>query len=242
MEYDFTERGVRTSREYRYPKPEYAPSKDRVYDYWARRCISKETIDYLGIQEDTQGNTLFQYWDLNDVLVTVKVRRSAPVKKGENKCWCLPGSDVTHVLYNISKVTPTQPLIITSGEGDCAACIECGFYNAVSINMGDGNTQWIAECWIFSSSSMTSTWSTITTRPAESSPGRCTSRLGEVPSKDRGYPYALHHAGRHEGAGEGPQRAALLSGGRMPSGMPSAPPARRRSPPSSTTPMCPASI
>lgn len=149
MEYDFTERGVRTSREYRYPKPEYAPSKDRVYDYWARRCISKETIDYLGIQEDPQGNTLFQYWDLNDVLVTVKVRRSAPVKKGENKCWCLPGSDVTHVLYNISKVTPTQPLIITSGEGDCAACIECGFYNAVSINMGDGNTQWIAECWDF---------------------------------------------------------------------------------------------
>ena len=70
-------------------------------------------------------------------------------KRGENKCWCLPGSDVTHVLYNISKVTPTQPLIITSGEGDCAACIECGFYNAVSINMGDGNTQWIAECWDF---------------------------------------------------------------------------------------------
>src|SRR5699024_4055010 len=149
MEYDFTERGVRTSREYRYPKPEYAPSKDRVYDYWARRCISKETIDYMGIQEDPQGNTLFQYWDLNDALVTVKVRRSAPTKKGENKRWCLPGSDVTHVLYNISKVTPTQPLIITSGEGDCATCIECGFYNAVSINMGDGNTQWIAECWDF---------------------------------------------------------------------------------------------
>lgn len=147
--HDFTERGVKQSMHYRYPEPEYAPDKSRVYEYWAKRCISKETIDYLDIQEDIHGNTLFQYHDLNDILVTVKVRVSGAVKKGDRKCWCLPGSDITHVLYNINKVTPTQPLIITSGEGDCATCVECGFYNTVSINMGDGNTQWISECWDF---------------------------------------------------------------------------------------------
>ena len=149
VEYDFTERGVKSRRDYRYPKPEYAPNKKNVYDYWAKRCISPETIDYLDIQEDKQGNTLFQYYDLNDVLVTVKVRRSAPVAKGETKCWCLKDSDVSHILYNINKINTTQPLIITSGEGDCATCIECGFYNAVSINLGDQNTQWIKECWDF---------------------------------------------------------------------------------------------
>ena len=149
MEYDFTERGVRQSVHYKYPKPEYAPNKDRVYAYWQTRCISPETIDYLDIQEDLQGNTLFQYRDLNDVLVTVKLRKSAQVKKGERKCWHLPGADTSNYLYNINKISTTQPLIITSGEGDCATAIECGFYNTVSINGGDQNTQWISECWDF---------------------------------------------------------------------------------------------
>lgn len=149
MEYDFTERGVRQSVHYKYPKPEYAPNKNKVYAYWKTRCISPETIDYLDIQEDLQGNTLFQYRDLNDVLVTVKLRKSAQVKKGERKCWHLPGADTSNYLYNINKISTTQPLIITSGEGDCATAIECGFYNTVSINGGDQNTQWISECWDF---------------------------------------------------------------------------------------------
>lgn len=147
--YDFTERGVRQSLHYKYPKPEYAATKERVYAYWRTRCISPATIDYLDIQEDPQGNTMFQYRDLNDVLVTVKLRRSAPVKKGERKCWHLPGADTSNYLYNINKISTAQPLIITSGEGDCATAIECGFYNTVSINGGDQNTQWISECWDF---------------------------------------------------------------------------------------------
>ena len=149
MEYDFTERGVRQSAHYKYPKPEYAATKNNVYAYWKTRCISPETIDYLDIQEDLQGNTMFQYRDLNDVLVTVKLRKSAPIKKGERKCWHLPGADTSNYLYNINKISATQPLIITSGEGDCATAIECGFYNTVSINGGDQNTQWISECWDF---------------------------------------------------------------------------------------------
>ena len=70
IDYDFTECGLKSKMSYRYPKPEYAPAKDRVYAYWQSRGISPATIDYLDIQEDPQGNTLFQYTDLNDVLVT----------------------------------------------------------------------------------------------------------------------------------------------------------------------------
>lgn len=150
MSYDFTERGVLTQgKSYRYPKPSYAPNKDIVYDYWAKRKISKETIDYLDIQQDTRGNTLFQYYDLNDVLVSVKVRlsRAFDPKRDHSKIWHLPDADKTEVLYNINRINPEQPLIITSGEGDCATAIECGFYNAVSINGGDSNTQWVGECW-----------------------------------------------------------------------------------------------
>lgn len=65
------------------------------------------------------------------------------------KIWYLENSDCCNVLYNINKINTTQPLIICTGEGDCAALIECGFYNSVSINGGDQNTKWIEECWDF---------------------------------------------------------------------------------------------
>lgn len=47
MPYDFGEQGVHTlGRKYQYPKPKYSKTKDRVYDYWSKRCISPATIDY----------------------------------------------------------------------------------------------------------------------------------------------------------------------------------------------------
>ena len=54
VSYDFTEKGVLTDREYRYPKPKYAKNKDKVYEYWGSRHISPETIDYLGIMQDEE--------------------------------------------------------------------------------------------------------------------------------------------------------------------------------------------
>ena len=154
MQYDFTERGARNPRQYYYPEPVYADDKESVYAYWGKRGISRETIDYLGIQQDRQGNTLFQYWDLNDVLVGCKVRPSRAVPKGERKIWHLTDAkgqpyDHADILYNINKINISQPLIITCGEGDCAAAIECGFTNTCSIGGGDGNLKWITECWDF---------------------------------------------------------------------------------------------
>lgn len=154
IKYDFTEKNVRSSNKYYYPEPVFAPNKDMVYSYWRTRGISQATVDRLGIEQDTHGNTLFLTWDLNDVLVTCKVRPSRPVKKGENKIWYLKDDkgkpyDKSDLLYNINKINTTEPLIITSGEGDCAAAIECGFTNSCSICGGDGNLNWIAECWDF---------------------------------------------------------------------------------------------
>lgn len=148
INYDFSEKKLK-SRQYRYPKPTYNDNKDIVYKYWEKRKISKTTIDYLDINQDSEGNTLFQYYDLNDLLVNVKVRPSRAIKKGQTKIWFLPESDSMPILYNINKINTMQPLIITCGEGDCATAIECGFYNTVSIPMGDGNTHWISECWDF---------------------------------------------------------------------------------------------
>lgn len=148
IQYDFTEQGSFVYG-YEYPKPQYSETKERVYEYWGTRGISKETIDYLGIEEDVAGNTLFQYFDQNDVLTMVKVRKSRNVKGGETKIWHLTGCDKRDLLYNINRVNTVQPLVICSGEGDCASAIEAGVYNAVSIPGGDGNLNWITECWDF---------------------------------------------------------------------------------------------
>jgi len=44
IQYPLGEVGVKTRSQYRYPKPEYADSKDRVYAYWGKRGISKGSI------------------------------------------------------------------------------------------------------------------------------------------------------------------------------------------------------
>lgn len=145
VSYDFTERGLK-SQSRQYPNIQYADDMNQVYAYWGKRKISPKTIDYLGIRQDKEGNTVFQYFDLNDVLVMAKIRPSRKIEKGKPKCWWAP-SDQQSILYNINKINAEQPLIITCGEGDCATAVECGFPNTVSINGGDGNTNWIGECW-----------------------------------------------------------------------------------------------
>ena len=98
--------------------------------------------------QDKHGNTCFCYWDMEDVLRCVKVRPSRQIRKGvdKTKCWWMAG-DTTHLLFNQNRINVTQPLIICCGEGDCASAYECGFTNATSIPMGDGNLQFISQNW-----------------------------------------------------------------------------------------------
>ena len=146
-QYDFSEidRHVK-QRDYRYPKPTYAANRNRVNAYWKGRGISEKTLDYLDVREDPHGNSLLQYYDLTDTLVTVKVR-SHNTKEQQHRFWHLPDADHMDVLWNMNRINPEQPLIITAGEGDAMTAIECGFYNTVSINSGEKNFNWIANCW-----------------------------------------------------------------------------------------------
>lgn len=149
IQHSFGEHQVQTRRQYRYPKPVECEDKSKAYKYLKTRKISQETADYLDIRQDDEGNLVFNYYDLNDVLTMVKYRPSRKVKKGENKVWCQRGADTTPLLFNMNRINPLQPLVICCGELDCAALIESGIQNAVSIPLGDGNTHWIEECWDF---------------------------------------------------------------------------------------------
>jgi twinkle protein len=149
MPYSFGELGVRTKRQYRYPREVDCTDKQEVYAYFARRGISQRTIDYLDVRQDSKGNAVFNYYDLNDVLTMVKYRPARKVEKGENKMWCQHGADTTPLLWNINRINTTAPLIIVEGEVDAMTVVEAGFSNVVSVPLGAGNFGWIEENFNF---------------------------------------------------------------------------------------------
>lgn len=147
VKYSFGEHGVKTNSDYKYPHDEPDGDKTKVYDYLSKRGISKETIDYAGVRQDDSGNIVFRFFDTNDTLTMVKYRPSRKVQHGENKTWCQKGADTCPLLFNMNRVSPDQPLVITEGEVDCLSAIECGWQNAVSVPLGANNTHWIEQNW-----------------------------------------------------------------------------------------------
>lgn len=148
IHYSFGEAGVRTRHQYIYPQ-EVSKDNDmtQVYEYMASRGISKETVDYLDIRSDGEGNMVYNYYDTNDVLTNVKYRPARKVRKGTNKCWAQKGADTTPLLYNINRINTGESITIVEGENDLAALIEAGIHNAVSVPFGAGNFSWIQENW-----------------------------------------------------------------------------------------------
>ena len=149
ISYTFGEKGVRTKSQYRYPKEEPITEKENITEYFKKRCISRETLDYCDVREDKGGNAVFNYYDTNDVLTMVKYKLSRKPQKGENKSWCQKGADTTQLLFNMNRVNPNQPLLIVEGEPDCLAAIESGYKNSVSVPLGANNYGWIEQNWEF---------------------------------------------------------------------------------------------
>jgi replicative DNA helicase len=143
IEYKFSEKGVRV-KDYKYPNYE-DHDRTKVIEYWGKRGISKETLDYCDITADAHGNTAFNYYDTNDVLTMVKYRPSRKVNKGENKMWAQKDADTKPLLYNMNKISFDMPLLICEGEGDCLSAIEAGYQNSVSVPFGAQTHTWIQE-------------------------------------------------------------------------------------------------
>jgi replicative DNA helicase len=147
VKFKFGEKGVKTKRDYRYPSSEHNESKTHVEQYLSLRGIGKETLNLCDIQEDSKQNIIFNYYNTNDVLMTVKYRPARKLKDGDIKTWCQQNADTTPVLFNMNRIDTTQPLVITEGEIDCLSVIEAGYRNTVSVPFGAGNDHWIEENW-----------------------------------------------------------------------------------------------
>lgn len=145
--YSFGEQSVRTKENYKYPHEEPFNDKKNVLEYWGKRGISKDVIDYLDIREDSKGNGVFNFYDTNDVLTMVKYRPARTIEKQskEPKTWCQKDADTSPILFNMNRVNVSKPLLVCEGETDCASVIEAGYLNTVSVPLGAGNLHWIEE-------------------------------------------------------------------------------------------------
>ena len=128
---------------YRYPREENNGNRDKVNKYLAKRSISSETLDYMGVKEDNHGNIVFELRDINDKLLAVKYRPARAINKGEPKMWWQKDADMCPSLYNINKIDITQPLVICEGFPDCLSIVEAGYRNVVSIPGGAEDLSWI---------------------------------------------------------------------------------------------------
>ena len=128
---------------YRYPKEIKKTTYDKAEAYLSKRNISINTIEYVNIKEDENGNIIFEYRDLDNTLLNVKYRPSKPIKKGQKKMWFQQDADNCPALFNMQKIDITKPLVISEGEVDTLSIIEAGIANCVSIPYGASDSKWI---------------------------------------------------------------------------------------------------
>lgn len=144
--YSFLNLGGKQRRDYVYPKYDKSEDRSKVEKYLSKRKISKNTLDHCDIQQsEKEGHVVFNYYDENDILTSVKYRPARKIRDGDNKCWFQPNADNRMILFNMNRVDPTKPLIISEGELDNLSLVECGITNSVSVPNGAGNTKWIEE-------------------------------------------------------------------------------------------------
>lgn len=132
-------------------KPKKAPTShnlytDKILSYCNKRGISQRTLDYVGVKEN-KDCVCFEYRNELGEHVANKYRKT---KKNEGpKMWFEKDTNI-NTLFNMDKVNPGEPLLITEGEFDCLSVIETGFKNTVSIPSGVNSTnEWINTNWTF---------------------------------------------------------------------------------------------
>ena len=152
----------------KYVKPDpniIQPLTEEIISYFARRGISKQTLDDFKIGSDKHGNIVFPFYR-NDELVFIKRRIPKPweqvqieynekianlsdeeIKKvwKPSKEWREP--DTEPILFGMDNVSFNKPLIITEGQIDALSLYEAGAHNVVSVPSGCEDMEWITLCY-----------------------------------------------------------------------------------------------
>lgn len=127
-------KGELLPKNYRYPyitEQSFNNRKD-VEEYLGKRGLSIATLDHFGIKEDEHKNIVFEFFDADNMLLSVKLRPSHRIRPSEPKMFWQNGSDNCPLLFNVNRVNFEQPLVITEGNcfpGDAQILTKHGWVN-----------------------------------------------------------------------------------------------------------------
>ncbi|MCM1364639.1 MAG: AAA family ATPase [Faecalibacterium sp.] len=129
------------------------PQRKPVPTYYAiefmkSRGIGRQTTERyrLTTQKDNPKVLVFPFFDENDVLVSVKYRKTDFDKtRDKSKEWF--EKDTKPILFGMAQCKGFSRLIITEGQLDSLSVADCGFNNAVSVPTGALGFRWLTACW-----------------------------------------------------------------------------------------------
>lgn len=112
----------------RKPKEPTVQNKTQeMYNYFADRHISKQTVDDFNIWTDGYWIAM-PYYDENSNLINIKYRTQDKKFKQE--------AQTKRTLYNYERIYDKKEIIFVEGEIDVLSLYECGFTNATSLPDG----------------------------------------------------------------------------------------------------------
>ena len=126
--------------------PKVLTEKDKLYRYFEKRKISKETVNKYKVDINAQNEIIFQYFK-NGNLTNLKYRKNL----GGGKKTFRQEKDTEKTFYGMDEVpTDILSLVIVEGEMDVLSLAECGIYS-VSIPQGASETRLdcIENCFDF---------------------------------------------------------------------------------------------
>lgn len=135
-----------SSRSWKLPDTILSPPTEKIYNYFEKRKISRNTVDFFKIQSDERGNIVFPFYE-NGENVFEKFRKPEKHHSGDKspKEWRSPGTKP--VLFGMDMCSFSKPLTICEGEIDCMSLQEAGISNAVSVPSGCEDFSWVENCY-----------------------------------------------------------------------------------------------
>jgi twinkle protein len=100
------------------PKTPQISTTEKMYQYFAKRGLTRTTVDKFQIFEE-KGWYGFQYFGADDVLENIKYRTE---QKGFRQ-----SQGAKQILYNYKNVAKKETVVFVEGEMDVLSCSEVGF-------------------------------------------------------------------------------------------------------------------
>ena len=136
----FNDNFITTEKNFVKPSRKVNDPNKKLYDYFDKRGISEDSVDFANIQQD-KDRIVFDYFDEQGNLTFRKYKTFIGKIISREK-------NTKPIFYMMNKVdNESETLIITEGEEDCLSLYEIGYNFAVSLPSGSSDMNCITYNW-----------------------------------------------------------------------------------------------